>query len=163
MAQLTLRKNIKKKHKKWHPLNWLVLRDGNSTSVYNDPKYLTGSLTENEEKFFKKNRTSDECLNIFSLNIRSLAKHGGELLQFLKYFSTRFGVIVLNEIGSKNASGVDKWIPNNNYHYLFPTKSKCGGVGTYIWYIYTYIWYQNRQVMWLCEIWDLESIHRILL
>ena len=28
-----------------HPLSWLVIGDGNSTSAYNDPKCLTGSLT----------------------------------------------------------------------------------------------------------------------
>ena len=33
--------------KKWgHPLSWLIIGDGNSTSVYNDSQHLTSSLTE---------------------------------------------------------------------------------------------------------------------
>ena len=32
------------------PLSWLVIGDGNFTSVYNDPKYLTSSLTEIEPR-----------------------------------------------------------------------------------------------------------------
>ena len=44
--QLTLRNNIsKKKHKRWgYPLSWTVIGDGNSTSVYNNSKYITTSL-----------------------------------------------------------------------------------------------------------------------
>ena len=81
--------------------------------------------------FIKKNRTSDECLNIFSLNIRSLPKNVVELLQFLKDLNTRFNVIVLTEIGVKNFSVVDKLIPGYNFHYILPAKSNCGGVGIY--------------------------------
>ena len=49
-ATINFKKKIsKKKHKKWgHPLSWLVIGDGNSTSVYNDPKYLASSLAETE-------------------------------------------------------------------------------------------------------------------
>ena len=35
-----------------------------------------------DEEFSKKYRKGDECLNIFSLNIRSLPKHGGERFCF---------------------------------------------------------------------------------
>ena len=46
--QITLRKKIiKKKHKKWgHPLSWLVIGAGNSTSVYNCSKHRTSSPTK---------------------------------------------------------------------------------------------------------------------
>ena len=48
--QLTLRKNISKRNTKtWgHPFSWLVIGDSNSTSVYNDSKYLISSLAEIE-------------------------------------------------------------------------------------------------------------------
>ena len=37
------------KHKKWgHPLNWLVIADGNSRSVYNDTKFQLVPWTEIE-------------------------------------------------------------------------------------------------------------------
>ena len=84
-----------------------------------------------EDEFTRKNRASGECLNIFSLNIRSLPKHGGELLHFLKCLNARFGVIILTKSGSKNVSVVDKLIPDYNFHYILPTKSKCEGVGIY--------------------------------
>ena len=49
VATIDFKKISKKKHKKWgHQLSWLVIGDGNSTSVYNDPKYLIHSLTEME-------------------------------------------------------------------------------------------------------------------
>ena len=59
----------------------------------------------------------------FSLNIRSLPKHGGELLYFLKSLKTKFDAIVLTEIGSKNISVVEKLIPNYNFHYILPAKN----------------------------------------
>ena len=103
----------------------------NEYEQVSNPSSMTPCQYFDEEEFIKKNRTSDECLNIFSLNIRSLPKHGGELLQFLKDLDTRFDVIVLTEIGAKNVSVVDKLIPDYNFHYTLPAKSKCGGVGIY--------------------------------
>ena len=52
-----------------------------------------------EDEFIIKNRNGDDFLNIFSLNIRSLPKHGGELLNFLGSLKTDFHVIILTEIG----------------------------------------------------------------
>ena len=59
---------------------------------------------------------------IFSFNIRSLPKHGGELLYFFKSLKTQFDAIVLTEIGSKNISPVEKLTPNYNFHYILPAK-----------------------------------------
>ena len=58
---ITFKKKIsKKKHKKWgHPLSWLVIGDGNSTSVYNDPKYLASSLTETEPQSAITNQSEE--------------------------------------------------------------------------------------------------------
>ena len=77
------------------------LKENKYEQIFN-PSSMTPCQYFDEEEFIKKNRTSDECLNIFSFNIRSLPKHGGELLQFLKDLNTRFDVIVLTEIGAKN-------------------------------------------------------------
>ena len=55
--------NLKKKditQKKWgHPLSWLVIGDGNSTSVYNDTRYLTSSLTEIEPQAATTNQPEE--------------------------------------------------------------------------------------------------------
>ena len=106
------------------------LKENKYEQIFN-PSSVTSCQYFDEEEFIKKNRTSDECLNIFSLNIISLPKHGGELLQFLKDLNTRLDVIVLTEIGAKNVSVVDKLIPDYNFHYILPAKSKCGRMGIY--------------------------------
>ena len=63
MSQLTLRKKIKKKQnntKEWgHPLSWLVIGDGKSTSLYNDSKNLTSSLTETDPHTAITNQPED--------------------------------------------------------------------------------------------------------
>ena len=87
--------------------------------------------TSTKMNSLRKTEKSDECLNIFALNIRSLPKHGGELLYFLKDLDTKFDVTVLTEIGSKNISVVEKLLPDYNFHYVLPAKNKCGGVGIY--------------------------------
>ena len=47
--RLKLAMGKKRNTKKWgHPFSWIVIGDGYSTSVYNDSKYLTSSLTEIE-------------------------------------------------------------------------------------------------------------------
>ena len=76
-----------------------------------------------EDEFIKKNRRSDECLDILALNIRSLPKHGGELLYFLKDLNTKFDIIILTEIRSKNISVVEKLLPDYNFHYVLPAKT----------------------------------------
>ena len=78
--------------------------------------------TSTKMNSLRKTEKSDECLNIFALNIRSLPKQGGELLYFLKDLNTKFDVIVLPEIGSKNISVVEKLIPDHDFHYVLPAK-----------------------------------------
>ena len=47
-VELLGRRYQKRNTKKWgYPSSWLVIEDGNSTSVYNDSKYLTTSLDWN--------------------------------------------------------------------------------------------------------------------
>ena len=107
-----------------------LLKENKYEQIFS-PSNMTPCQYFDEEEFIKKNRKSDECLNIFALNIRSLPKHGGELLYFLKDLNTKFDVIVLTEIGSKNISVVEKLLPDYNFHYVLPEKNKCGGVGIY--------------------------------
>ena len=57
-----------------------------------------------EEQFISKNRNGDEFLNIFTLNKKSLPKHGGELYVYLESLNTNFDVIILTEIGARNFS-----------------------------------------------------------
>ena len=45
-----------------------------------------------EEEFDKLNRPSTSYLNIFSMNIRSLPKHGGELLHFMSILKANFDI-----------------------------------------------------------------------
>ena len=59
-----------------------------------------------------KNINGDEFLNIFTLNIRSLPKHGGELYVYLESLHRNFDVIILIEKGARNLSVVQKLLPN---------------------------------------------------
>ena len=85
-----------------------------------------------EEQFISKNRNGDEFLNILTLNIRSLPKHGGELYVYLESLNTNFDVIILTEIGARNLSVVQKLLPNFTFFYSPPIDSSWGGVGIYL-------------------------------
>ena len=106
------------------------LKDNKYEQILN-PSNVTPCEYFDEEEFSKKYRKGDECLNIFSLNIRSLPKHGGELFCFLRDLNTKFHIIVLTEIGSKNISVAENLLPNYNFQYVLQEKNKCGGVGIY--------------------------------
>ena len=85
-----------------------------------------------EEQFISTNRNGDEFLNIFTLNIRSLPKHGGELYVYIESLNTNFDVIILTEIGARNLSVVQKLLPNFTFFYSPPVDSNWGGVGIYL-------------------------------
>ena len=53
-----------------------------------------------EGEFIINKRNDDNFLNVFSLNIRSHPKNGGELMSFLGTLTTEFHVIILTEIGT---------------------------------------------------------------
>ena len=142
-----------------------LLKENKYDQIFS-PSNMTPWQYLDEDEFIKKNRKSDECLNIFALNIRSLPKHGGEQLYFLKNLHTKFYVIVLTAIGSKNISVVEKLIPDYNFHYVLPAKKQMWRR----WYLhlkfidqcYCKGWYQARHFMWLRKMWDRMSVHRIL-
>ena len=52
-----------------HPLSWLVIGDGNSTSVYNDSEYLTSSLSEVEPYTAITYQPKETGLNVQYWNI----------------------------------------------------------------------------------------------
>ena len=84
-----------------------------------------------EEKIDNLNRTSSTHLNIFSMNIRSLAKHGGELLCLMSILKTKFDIIVLTEIGTRNIGLVKHLFENYEFHYVLALDNLYGGVGIY--------------------------------
>ena len=108
----------------------MFLKENKYEQIFN-PTCVTPCQYFDEDEFINKNRIWEEFLNVSSLNIRSLHKHGGEWLHFLKSLLTKFEVIVLTQIGAKNISVVENLIPDYNLNYVLPTKNKCGGVGIY--------------------------------
>ena len=82
-----------------------------------------------ENEFISTNRNGDGFFNIISMNIRSLPKHGGE--HFISSMETKFGVIILTEIGARNSSVVLNVFPNYTFHYVRPHNNNYGGVGIY--------------------------------
>ena len=85
-----------------------------------------------EDGFKYKRYDNEQHLNIFSMNIRSLPKHGGELLVFLQSLETKFDVIVLTEIGARNIGTVEHLLPNYDFYYTLPRENFYGGVGMYV-------------------------------
>ena len=79
-----------------------------------------------EDEFIIKNRNGDDFLNICSLNIRSVHKHGGELLNFLGSLKTDFHVIILTVIGSRNLTVVENMLPNYTFFHKIPSLSNIG-------------------------------------
>ena len=108
-----------------------LLKDNKYEQIFS-PSNMTPCQYFDEDEFIKKNRKSDECLNIFALNIRSLPKHGGELLCFLKDLNTKFDVTVLTEIGLKTFRLSRNCFQITIFTMYCPKKkNKCGGVGIY--------------------------------
>ena len=66
------------------------------------------------------------------MNIRSLPKHGGELLVFLKLLETDFDIVVLTEIGSRNIDLVKHLLNDYDFYYVTPLNNMYGGVGIYV-------------------------------
>ena len=90
------------------------------------------SCAYHDEESFSQLQISDRNkLNVFSLNIRSLPRHGGELLNYLNILDAQFQIIVLTEIGARNLSVVEHLIPNYTFHYVTPISNMFGGVGIY--------------------------------
>ena len=84
-----------------------------------------------ENEFISANRNGDRVFNIFSMNINSLPKHGGELVNFISSMETKFDVINLTEIGARNLSAVLNLFPNYTFHYVRPHKNNYGCVAIY--------------------------------
>lgn len=84
------------------------------------------------EEFTSLKLGQSQSLNIFSLNIRSLPKHAGELSCFLNSLETKFDIIVLNEIGRCDSSIIDNIFMGYTLHVDLPMDNMKGGVGIYI-------------------------------
>ena len=66
------------------------------------------------------------------MNIRSLPRHAGELIVFLKLLQTDFDIIVLTEIGARNISTVEHLLDDYESLYTLPQSNMYGGVGLYL-------------------------------
>ena len=108
-----------------------LLRENTFDNLF-EPKAISSCQYQEANEFTLRNRNGDDFLNIFSMNIRSLPKHGGELLCFLNLMTTKFDVVVLTEIGAKNFTSVGNLLPGFKFYSIIPDKNKCGGVGIYM-------------------------------
>ena len=79
-----------------------------------------------------KNINGYDFFNIFTLNIRSLPKHGGELCVYLESLNTNFDLIILTEIGARNLSVFQKLLPNFTFFYSPLVDNNWCGVGIYL-------------------------------
>ena len=84
-----------------------------------------------ESMFNRLNRNERNHLNILSMNIVSLPKHGGELVNFLDLLQSQFQIVVISEIGARNISTVENLLPGYSFYYVLPSSNAYGGVGIY--------------------------------
>ena len=101
------------------------------TNLFN-PENISLCQYYDEDAFDGLRRDSSRHLNVFSMNIRSLPKHGGELVVYLDILKTKFDVIVLTEIGARNLTVVEHLFTNFTFYYTIPTNNQYGGVGIYL-------------------------------
>ena len=107
------------------------IKDHKLSQILDSTKYTSCEYYD-EEKLIKhvKNNVN---LNIFSMNIRSLPLHGGELVNYINILQTEFHVIVLTEIGAKNLSLVENLFTSHHaLQYVSPLDNPRGGVGIFI-------------------------------
>ena len=69
-------------------------------------------------------------LKIYSMNVRSLNKHKGELVAYLSNLPI-FEVLVLTEIGSRNIEMTQNLLEGYSFMYVKPNQNYYGGVGIY--------------------------------
>ena len=119
-----------------------ILTENKYEQLFNPSKNYSCQYYD-EGEFSIKNRNGDDFLNVFSLNIRSLLKNGGELMSFLGTLKTEFHVLILTEIGSRNLAVVEKIFPNYTFFFKKFHKGIIGRHGN----IYIYI-YSTLYQMW---------------
>ena len=108
-----------------------LLRENAFDNLF-EPNAISSCQFQEANEFTLRNRNGDDFLNIFSMNIRSLPKHGGELVCFFNLMTTKFDVVVLTEVRAKNITLVENLLPGYKFYYIIPDKNKCGGVGIYM-------------------------------
>ena len=91
-----------------------------------DPRDLASCNYYDESEFVKRDRDSENNLNVISMNIRSLPKHYGELFCLLSVLETRFDVIILTEIGARNKTTVQCIMDNYQFYFTIPAKTCMG-------------------------------------
>ena len=71
-----------------------------------NPRQLISCQYYDENQFISEKPEDCEYFNILPPNIRSLPRHGRELVCFLNLLKTKFDILILTEIGAKNISMV---------------------------------------------------------
>ena len=84
-----------------------------------------------EDSLSSLKRNGPRFLNILTLNIVSLPKHGSELVCYLNILEMCFDVIVLTEIGLRNISTVEMLLDHYTFYYVLPNSNPRGGVGIF--------------------------------
>ena len=68
-----------------------------------------------DEENFSYLSVQNDRLNIFAMNISSLPRHAGNLVNFIRILQAKFQIIILSEIGKRNLNLVED-IFNTTHH-----------------------------------------------
>ena len=96
-------------------------------------KYNKKNQYYDENKYNAIAELTDSTLTIYSLNIRHLNKHKGELLAELGCLKGQFDIILLTEIGARNLNFAVNFMEEYDFFYVQPSWGNFyGGVGIFI-------------------------------
>ena len=87
-----------------------------------------------DEENFSCLSVQNDRLNIFAMNISSLPRHAGNLVNFIRILQAKFQIIILSEIGKRNLNLVED-IFNTTHHPMEfdpPKTNFKGGVGIFL-------------------------------
>ena len=110
---------------------WQIIRQKFGSDFFECEDIVTCRYVD-EDDFCRQNNEAIPHLNVFSMNIRSLIKHMGELSCLLQVLGNDFDIIILSEIGSRNLSLAQNLFPNHEFYFKPPKRNYFGGVAVYI-------------------------------
>ena len=84
-----------------------------------------------EDSYGNVKREDPSHLNILCMSSRSLPRHAGELV-FLESLQTKFDVMMLTEIGTRNISTVEHLLDDYEFLYTLSKSNMYGGVWLYL-------------------------------
>ena len=103
----------------------MFLKENQYEQIFN-PTCVTPCQYFDEDEFINKNKMGENFLNVFSLKIRSLPKHGANFYTFWKVLKLNLKLSFWLKKELRISQCVENLIPDYNFNYVLPTKIRVG-------------------------------------